>query len=147
MTANELALQVTQFLAPLLPFLLKAGEEAAREAGKKFGEATWKQAQALWAKLQRKPSVAKVAETAAAVPDNQALLEALRKEIAKALQEDPTLATEVTHIVSRVEVGDVLPGGEVTGVEVKDSGAPIHVKSEVKAGDVSGRVTGVKYEG
>jgi hypothetical protein len=37
------------FLAPFLPYLLKAGEKAAEEAGRRLGAAAWEQAQALWA--------------------------------------------------------------------------------------------------
>ena len=46
---NEIARQIVQFLAPFLPYLLKAGEKAAEEAGRRLGAAAWEQAQALWA--------------------------------------------------------------------------------------------------
>jgi hypothetical protein len=42
---NEIARQIVQFLAPFLPYLLKAGEKAAEEAGRKLGAAAWEQAQ------------------------------------------------------------------------------------------------------
>jgi hypothetical protein len=85
---NEIARQIVPFLAPFLPYLLKAGEKAAEEAGRKLGAAAWEQAQALWARLRRKKNVEQVAHTVAALPDNQALREALREEIARALAED-----------------------------------------------------------
>ncbi|MEJ5241594.1 MAG: hypothetical protein WHS87_10390 [Anaerolineales bacterium] len=78
----QLLQQLTTFLAPFLPYLLKMGEKAAEEAGKRLGEAAWEQAKALWEKLRRKENVEQVAQTAAALPDNAALLDALRTEMA-----------------------------------------------------------------
>jgi hypothetical protein len=103
----ELAQKISAFLLPLLPYLLKVGDKAAEEVGKKIGGEGWERAKALWDKLRRKKNVEQVAQTAAALPDNQALREALREEIARALTEDPALREEVTTIFSRVEVGDV----------------------------------------
>jgi len=140
---NEIARQVAQFLAPFLPYLLKAGEKAAEEAGRKLGAAAWEQAQALWARLRRKKNVEQVAQTVAALPDNQALREALREEIARALAEDPALREEVTAIYSRVEVRDVKRSGKVTGVKATGK-SPKKIRGEVKARDVAGEVTGVE---
>ena len=98
---DEIARQVAQFLAPFLPYLLKAGEKAAEEAGRKLGAAAWEQAQALWARLRRKKNVEQVAQTAAALPDNQALREALREEIARALEEDEALAQELARLLEQ----------------------------------------------
>jgi hypothetical protein len=103
---NEIARQIVQFLAPFLPYLLKAGEKAAEEAGRKLGAAAWEQAQALWARLRRKKNVEQVAQTVAALPDNQALREALREEIARALAEDPALAQEMTRLVAQISASE-----------------------------------------
>jgi hypothetical protein len=140
---NEIARQIVQFLAPFLPYLLRAGEKAAEEAGRKLGAAAWEQAQALWARLRRKKNVEQVAQTVAALPDNQALREALREEIARALAEDPALREEVTAIYSRVEVRDVKRGGKVTGVKATGK-SPKKIRSTVKTDDVAGEVTGVE---
>jgi len=140
---NEIARQIVQFLAPFLPYLLRAGEKAAEEAGRKLGAAAWEQAGTLWARLRRKKNVEQVAQTVAALPDNQALREALREEIARALEEDPALREEVTTIFSRVEVGDVKRGGKVTGVKTTGK-SPKKIRSTVKADNVAGEVTGVE---
>jgi hypothetical protein len=87
--------------------------------------------------------VEQVAQTVAALPDNQALREALREEIARALEEDPALREEVTTIFSRVEVGDVKRGGKVTGVKTTGK-SPKKIRSTVKADNVAGEVTGVE---
>ena len=92
-----------QFLAPYLPYLLKglklAGQEAAKALGEKAGEQGFEQAKALWEKLRRKKNVEQLAQTAAALPDNQALREALREEIARALAEDDSLAQELARLL------------------------------------------------
>jgi len=94
----ELAQKIATFLMPLLPYLLKIGDKAAEDVGKKIGGEAWDKAKALWDKLRRKKSVEQVAQTAAALPDNQALREALREEIARALQEDSALRQEVARL-------------------------------------------------
>jgi hypothetical protein len=139
----ELAQKIAAFLMPLLPYLLKVGDKAAEEVGKKIGGEGWDRAKALWDKLRHKKNVEQVAQTAAALPDNQALREALREEIARALEEDPALREEVTTIFSRVEVGDVKRGGKVTGVKATGK-SPKEIHSTVKADNVAGEVTGVE---
>jgi hypothetical protein len=51
------------------------GQEAVRKLGEKASEQGFEQAKALWDKLRRKKNVEQVAQTAAALPDNQALRE------------------------------------------------------------------------
>jgi hypothetical protein len=137
---NEILRQIVQCLAPFLPYPLRA---AAEEMGRKLGAAVWEQAQALWARLRRKKNVEQVAQTVAALPDNQVLREALREEIARAPAEDPALRKEVTTTSSRVEVGDVKRGGKVTGVKATGK-SPKKIRSTVKADNVAGEVTGVE---
>ncbi len=60
---NPFIPQLVQFLAPFLPYLLKAGEKAAEEAGKKLGEAAWERAKGLWGKLKRNERIKRAAET------------------------------------------------------------------------------------
>jgi len=121
----ELAQKISAFLLPLLPYLLKVGDKAAEEVGKKIGGEGWDQAKALWERLRRKKNVEQVAQTAAALPDNQALREALREEIARALQEDSALREEIARLWGEAEtagvtvtaIGDrsVAIGGNVSG--------------------------------
>jgi hypothetical protein len=121
----ELAQKIATFLMPLLPHLLKVGDKAAEEVGKQIGGEGWDQAKALWDKLRRKKNVEQVAQTAAALPDNQALREALHEEIARALQEDGALREEVARLWGEAEAagvtvigrGDrsVAVGGDVSG--------------------------------
>ena len=82
----QLPAQLAQFLAPYLPYLVKgvklAGQEAAKKLGEKASEQGFDHAKALWDKLRCKKNVEQVAQTFAALPDNQTLCEALREEIA-----------------------------------------------------------------
>jgi len=103
----ELAQKIAAFLMPLLPYLLKIGDKAAEEVGKKIGGEGWERAKALWGKLRRKENVEQVAQTAAALPDNPALREALREEIARALQEDGALRQEVARLWGEAEAAGV----------------------------------------
>jgi hypothetical protein len=100
---SQLPAQLVQLLAPYLPYLVKgvelAGQEAAKKLGEKAGEQGFEQAKALWDKLRHKKNVEQVAQTVAALPDNQALREALREEIARALAEDPALAQELARLL------------------------------------------------
>jgi len=98
MDIQALAQQMASFLMPLLPSLLKVGDKAAEEVSKKIGDEAWDRAKALWERLRRKKAVEQVAQTAAALPDNQALREALREEIARALQEDGALREEIARL-------------------------------------------------
>lgn len=51
MDLGALTQTVTAFLSPLLPYLLKPGEKAVEEIGKKIGVEAWKETKALSAKL------------------------------------------------------------------------------------------------
>ncbi len=122
MDIQALATNVTGFLAPFLPYLLKAGEKAAEEVGKKLGADAWEKAKSLWGRLRSKPNVAQVAETVAVLPDNQSLRAALQEEVARALEQDKSLAQEVAQlmgvtITSVSASGDrsVAIGGNVSG--------------------------------
>jgi len=128
---NEIARQIVQFLPPFLPYLLRAGEKAAEEVGRKLGAAAWEKAQALWARLRRKKNVEQVAQTAAALPDNPALRDALRVEIARALAEDPALQEEVRRLMQSEVVQRVLAEG---GSQIRD------VVQEAKGGPTTQEV-------
>ncbi len=102
MDIQTLAQQVTPFLAPFLPYLLKAGEKAAEEAGKKFGADAWERAKALWTKLrpkvEAKPTAHEAVQDVAAAPDDPDTQAALRLQLKKLLAEDEALAAEVARL-------------------------------------------------
>jgi len=97
----SLATAITGFLAPLLPYLLKGGEKAAEEVGKKFGGAVWDRAAALWARLrprlEARPASQEAIQEVAKAPDDQAAQGALNLQVRKILAEDSELAQEVAR--------------------------------------------------
>jgi hypothetical protein len=55
-----LAQNLSTLLAPFLPYLLRAGEKAAEEAGKRIGTDAWEKVKSLWARLSPKVEVSPI---------------------------------------------------------------------------------------
>jgi hypothetical protein len=97
---------LTTFLAPFLPYLLKVGEKAAEETGKKLGEGfggdSWERAKALWAKLspkvEAKEAAQEAAQDVAENPEDEDAQAALRQQLKKLLNENSTLASEISRL-------------------------------------------------
>jgi len=89
MDMTTLVKDLAVLLTPLLPYLLKAGEKAAEEAGKKLGGDAWDRAKALWAKLrpkvEAKPAAQEAVQDAAAAPNDKDMQAALRLQLRKLL--------------------------------------------------------------
>lgn len=122
----ELAQKIGAFLLPFLPFLLKAGEKAAEEAGEKLGGAAWERARALWERLHGKERVKTAAEAAEKLPDNPAVQQALGNEVARALNEDPALSAAVAEMLKDEVVQRVIATGksQIERVEQGAHGGP-----------------------
>jgi hypothetical protein len=128
-----LAKETVTFLAPFLPYLLKAGESAAEEAGKQLGEkaggGAWEKVKTLWAKLRPKAEAKEATRDAvkdvAATPGDDDALGALRIQLRKLFEEDKSLAEEVSGILEK---------GRKAGVSV----AAIGERSVAIGGGVSG---------
>src|SRR5438128_2417372 len=99
MDPAALAVGLSAFFGPLLPYLLKGGEEAAKEAGKRFGAAAWERATSLWGRLasqvEATPSVKAAVERAAARPDDKRVAGALELELEGLLKQHRALAAEL----------------------------------------------------
>lgn len=91
---------VTSTLIPLLPYLLKVGENAAEEAGKRVAGEAWNSAKELWTKLrpkvEAKHAALEAANDAAVAPDDEIARDLLRLQLTKLLTEDEELAGEVS---------------------------------------------------
>ena len=141
MDVTILATSLTAFLAPFLPYLLKAGEKAAEEAGKKFGGDAWDRAKSLWnrlrPKVEAKPAAQEIVTDAAAASDDADAQAALRSQIKKLLTEDAALAEEVARLMQDKVVQRVLAerGSQVRGV--KQEAGEGEVEQEVIARDDS----------
>jgi hypothetical protein len=103
---------VTTTLVPVLPYLLKAGEKAAEEAGKKAAGETWDWAKELWTRLrpkvEAKPAALEAVRDVAQTPDDEDAQAALRVQLKKLLAEDQTLTEEVTDWWQRAKAAGVM---------------------------------------
>jgi hypothetical protein len=132
---DQLPAQLVQLLAPFLPYLVKgaklAGQEAAKKLGEKAGEQGFEQAKTLWEKLrpkvEAKPAALEAAQDAAAHPDDEDTLAALRLQLKKLLAEDESLAHEMTRLLEQARAA---------GKNVTASGS----RSVAIGGNVSGSV-------
>ena len=131
----QLPAQLVQLLAPFLPYLVKglklAGQEAARKLGEQASEQGFEQAQALWdrlrPKMEARPAALEAAQDAAAHPDDEDALAALRLQLKKLLAEDQALAQELARLWNEAQA---------SGVTVIASGS----RSVAIGGNVSGSV-------
>lgn len=104
---------LTKLLAPFLPYLLKLGDKAAEEAAKRIGGDAWEKIKAIWAKLrpqvEAKPSAQEAVLDVAEAPDDEDAIATLRQQLKKLFKEDPTLSSEVSHLLEaakQTEVGN-----------------------------------------
>lgn len=99
---TTLAKDLITFLTPFLPYLLKAGDKAVEEAGKKLGADAWERAKALWGKLrpkvEAKPAAQEAAQDVAQAPVDEDAQAALRLQLKKLLNEDEAFAKEVARL-------------------------------------------------
>ncbi len=113
-----LAQAVTTFLLPALPYLVKAGEAAAQETGKKLLGGAWDATKSLWDKL--KPKVEAKAEALSAVkdvaqdPKDADLQAAFRVQIKKLLSEDEAFATEIEQLLNNAKA---ISGSQVSATD------------------------------
>lgn len=144
-----LAKETVTFLAPFLPYLLKAGEGAAEEAGKKLGEkaggGAWDKAKALWAKLrpkaEAKPAALEAAQEVAAAPEDEDARAALRVQLKKLLAEDESLAREVSEMqreMRQAGVNVAATGDRSVAIGGNVSGSNIATGDQNKIGDDGG---------
>ena len=117
MDINALASSLTTALVPLLPYLLKAGEGAAGETGKKAVDQSLEWGKSLWSKLKpkvdAKPEALEAAHDVAHSPEDEDLQTALRVQLKKLLTEDQSLAEEVSRLLEQ---------GKAAGLTVTASG-------------------------
>jgi len=135
MDIGALASSVTTALVPLLPYLLKAGEKAAEETGKAVAGQSWEWAKSLWTKLkptvEAKPAALEAAQDASQAPEDPDAQAAFRQQLKKLLNEDQSLAEEVSRWLEQ---------GKAAGVTVTAAGD----RSVAIGGDAKGNtiVTG-----
>jgi hypothetical protein len=102
-------------LSPALPFLTRAGERVATEAGQLLGSQAWEHAQRIWKRLagavESRPAAQEAADDVAAdVQDGEAQV-ALVRQLRKILESDPALAEEVEQLLGDARQAGVVASG------------------------------------
>jgi hypothetical protein len=137
---------LTAFISPFLPFLLKIGGKAAEKATEtaagKFGEASWRKAQAVWEKLSPKVELKESAKEAvldvANAPEEEDLQVALRVQLKKLLAQDEALVNALAQILQE----DGSDGTSGTQIVQNVTGNRNQVIGQVTGGQVFGNVQG-----
>ncbi|MBE7534560.1 MAG: SUMF1/EgtB/PvdO family nonheme iron enzyme [Anaerolineales bacterium] len=117
MDIPQLAAEIAKFLTPFLPYLISAGETAAKKASEKFGEAAWNQAQTLWGKLKPKAEERPLLKEAEEdLKENQSDEDAqatFRRQLTKTLEADESFAKIIAETVNFENAVNI--GGNVEG--------------------------------
>lgn len=157
MDLTQLAQVVTAFLAPFLPYLLKAGEKAAEEAGKKLGGDAWERAKMLWGKLrpkvEAKPAAQEAVKDVAGAPQDEDAQAALRLQLKKLLTEDQGFAEAVAQLWAETEASGItiaaigersVAAQQIQGSIVVTGNQDVvqHGKYNVNVGEVKGLAVG-----
>jgi hypothetical protein len=137
---------LTAFISPFLPFLLKLGgkalEKATESASGKFGEAAFKKAEAVWAKLSPKVEATETAKAAAidvaTNPEDEDMQGALRVQLKKLLAQDEELMKAIEQILKE----DAPDGTSGTQIVQNVTGNQNQVIGQVLGGKVIGNITG-----
>lgn len=119
---------LTAFLAPLLPALVKAGEDVVSGVAGRVGEAALEHGRRLWDKLrpgvEGKPAAQEAAAKVAEAPGDERWRTALELQLEELLAADGALREEVAALFAEAQaagavaaVGErsVAVGGDVTG--------------------------------
>jgi hypothetical protein len=130
-----LASDLTGFLAPLLPYLFRAGEPAAEEAGRAFGQEVWAKAKRLWDAVrpgvEARPAAREAAEDLGRRPDDLEAQTVFKVQLEKLLGQDPALQA----LVAKAMPEEALPR---VVIDTREGGIDFHSTTFI-GGDVVGR--------
>jgi len=140
----QLALAVTTFLAPLLPYVMIGTNKAAEEAAKKLGSDVWEKGKDLWGKLYSKenPELKEAAGNMTISPNDTETKEAFTQEVQKSLENDPDLAKEIESLMKDKVIQKVL-AENYSEIENVEQEAVSNAIQEVNANNHSS-IKGVK---
>jgi hypothetical protein len=134
----------TTVVAFLSPYLVKAGEKAAEEVGKKLPDLAGKMWNAITARFKGKPAAEEAEQDFVAKPDDQLNQSAFANQLRKILEAQPAFGPELARLLD----GAQREGGDT--VIATGSGA-VATRNGVAAGEggvaVRGDVHGGIYHG
>ena len=103
---------LASFLAPLLPYVVQAGQKVAGRAADVIGEEAATYAEKLWERLkpgvEAKPAAKEAAEDVAKSPEDKAALGALENQLKKLLEQDEALKADLTRIWDEARAANVV---------------------------------------
>lgn len=106
MDPQTLAQQIVPVLAPVLPYLVKAGEQAAGEVGKIAAGVAGEKIKALWgriwSKMDGKPAAQEAVQELVKNPDDADAQGAFRLQLRKLLADDADLLADVARLWAEV---------------------------------------------
>lgn len=133
---SVLAGDLTAFLGPMLPYLFRAGEQAADEAAQAFGKEAWDQAKRLWNALRpgvaAKPAANEAADDLSHHPDDPALQTVFKVQLEKLLRQDPSLQALAASTIENGPASRITINRRRGGV---DFHAPAKIGRDVIGGD------------
>ncbi|MFZ5881422.1 MAG: SUMF1/EgtB/PvdO family nonheme iron enzyme [Chloroflexota bacterium] len=137
MDIPQLAAETMKSLEPFLPYLVEGGKIAAKAAletvGKKFSEAAWQKAEALWGQVKPGVEAAPDAEKALKYylehPGDEDAYPALRLQVKKLLLENPSLAANLGQVIN-ASGGSIGIGGNVSGNVLNQSNGNTVIQAE-----------------
>jgi hypothetical protein len=137
----------TSLLSPFLAQLLKGGETAIEEVGKKLGSGALERAKGVWAKLSPKvaaePAVLKAAENVAKAPADEKAQNDFSAQLKALLDTDDALARQIASITlyERIDHSQVFRDSTVTITGDANIIGQNNYSRVTKARDVSGDAT------
>jgi hypothetical protein len=132
---SVLAGDLTGFLAPLLPYLFRAGEQAAEEAGGAFGQEVWAKAKRLWDAvrpgIEARPAAREAAEDLSHHPDDLEAQIVFKVQLEKLLGQDRSLQALVAKVMAEA-------AGPRVVIDTREGGIDFR-STTVIGGDAVGR--------
>jgi hypothetical protein len=142
MDSATLATTVVAFLAP---YLVKAGEKAVEEVGKKLPDLAGNMWNAITARFKNNPAADEAVQDFAAKPDDQLNQSAFANQLRKILEAQPAFAAELVRLIdgAQRESGDTIivtgSGAAATRGGVAAGEGGMAVRGNVQGGISTGR--------
>lgn len=139
MDVVSFAEQVVSFLSP---HLVKAGEQTVEKISDALPEAAGKLWQAIVGKFKGRAAAEEAVKDVVAQPQDDDNLAALRKELRKALEDEPAFGDELTRLLRSAgrEAGDTITETGGGAIATRGGTAASHGGIAV-GGDVHGNIT------
>ncbi|WP_410510237.1 hypothetical protein RSJ42_09000 [Methanosarcina hadiensis] len=106
----QMAQTITDFLEPVIPYLVIGSKRADAEAGKIEGPDIWAIKKKLWEKLcsRERPELKEAAGDMIISPSDPEVKQALTQEILQSLEQDPDLALEISSFMEEPTIKEII---------------------------------------